>query len=108
MWLDIFITAIIYASIAGVFASIFHAYFNRKFIGGFWGAFGIGFVGSAIGAFALDVIFCKISALLEKGIVVLNWLMRNSDHEIMPPVNIVAAVAGAVLLILIFKKMTPN
>ena len=108
MWLNIILAAFIYAIISLVFASIFHSLLNRRLLGGFWGAFGVGFAGAAIGAPAFDVIFCKLAILLDKIVLGINWLMRNSDHEMMPPINVLAAIAGSVLFIYILKKMTPN
>ena len=105
---DILISVLIYLVLSGLFSSIFFSYFNFTFVGGYWGAFFVGFIGSVIGAFAFDHIFCKLSVYLEKILIGFNWLMKNSDHKVMPPINVIAALAGCLIMIFILKKMTPD
>ena len=106
MWLSIVFTILIYFAIASIISSLYHSYFRYKIIGGYWGAVCVGFLGATIGGFSLNWLFLRIADLLGYLLIAVNWLMKNADHEILPPVNIIAAIAGAYLFIYFLKRVT--
>lgn len=108
MWINIIITILIYFSISSIFASLYHSYFNYKTIGGYWGTVFVGFLGATIGGFSLNWIFLRLSDILDYVIKIINWLMKNTDQEILPPVNVIAAIFGAYLFVYLLKRMTPQ
>ena len=108
MFLDIALVALIYLFIACLFTHCSYKWLNKKTIGGYWMAVTIGFLGAALGGFAFDPLLSRFSDFLDFLLVGFNWLMKNSDHEIMPPVNVVAAILGCFLFLFILRKVAPK
>ena len=106
MWLNIILTIVIYFAISSLISSLHYGYFHYKTIGGYWVCVGVGFLGATIGGFSLNWLFLKLSDLLNYLIIAINWLMKNADYAILPPVNIISASVGAYLFIYFLRRIT--
>lgn len=106
MWLSIALTILIYFVISSIISNLYHGYFHYKTLGGYWGLVSAGFLGAAIGGFSLNWLFLRVADGLGYLVVAINWLMKNSYHEILPPVNIIAATAGSYLFIYFLKRIS--
>ncbi len=106
MWLNIIITILIYFAISNLISSLYYNYFRYKTVGGYWICVCVGFLGATIGGFSLNWIFLKIADLLDYLLIVINWLMKNADYAILPPVNVIAASLGAYLFIYFLRRIT--
>lgn len=85
-----------------------HRFLRRPNLGGAWAAMAVAFFGAIIGAFAFDWILCRLMDVLAYVMDGLNWLMGNMDAKWLPPINLVAALLGAFLLVFIFHKVSPG
>lgn len=106
MYLNILLTILIYFAISNLISSLYYSYFHYKTIGGYWGLVSVGFLGAVIGGFSFNWLFLRMADGLEYLLIAINWMMKNSYHEVLPPVNVIAAIAGAYLFIYYFKKIT--
>lgn len=81
---------------------------KRPNVGGLWAAMGVAFFGAVAGGFAFDWILCRLIDFLYLVLDGINWLMRNTDGRVLPPVNLVAAALGAFLLVYVLHKISPG
>jgi uncharacterized membrane protein YeaQ/YmgE (transglycosylase-associated protein family) len=102
------ITLIIYLALATIIGFIQVKLFKKTPFGGLYGAMATAFLGAVVGGFAFDWLLCRIMDGIFYLLRAINWLMRNSDALVLPPINVIAAVLGSVLTILIFYKISPR
>lgn len=81
---------------------------KRPNLGGIWAAMAVAFLGALIGAPTFDWLLCRLMDFIAIILDGVNWLMGNMDARILPPLNVVASILGAFLLVFIFHKVSPG
>lgn len=102
------ITIAIYLAISAGVGFTHYTLLKRRSFGGLYAAMGVSLFGAIIGGFAFDWILCRIMDLILWITDIINWLMKNADARILPPVNLVAAILGSFLLVYVYYRISPG